>query len=64
MMTIGIQNLLPKFQVNQTKIECAMDNFLFLKLATSRASYDCHLLNDDKWYSKLAPEISGQLDQN
>ena len=32
--------------------------------ATSRACYDIHLLNCEKWYSKLAPKISGQLDQN
>ena len=32
--------------------------------ATSRASYDCHLLKYDKWYPILPPTISGQSDQN
>ena len=36
-MTNGIQNLLPKFGVNRTKIERAADNFLFLKLVAELA---------------------------
>ena len=36
-MTNGIQNLLPKFGVNQTKIERAADDFLFLKLLAELA---------------------------
>ena len=36
-MTNGIQNLLPKFGVDWTKIERAADNLLFLKLLAELA---------------------------
>ena len=32
--------------------------------ATSRASYDCHLLKYDKLYPILPPKILGKSDQN